>query len=493
MKNKVAIIGAGLGGLTTALLLNKQGFDVTIFEKNVQVGGKINNLQIDGFRFDTGASLVTMPFIIEDLFSKINENMFNYIKINKLDIITKYFFPDGTIINAYSDLEKFIQEIAVKTQEKPQNILKYFEYSKKIYELTSDLFIFNDFSSIRNLFNIKGFKALLNIQKIDSFRSIHKANSSFFRDKRILQLFDRYATYNGSNPYKAPATLNIIPYVEYFLGGYYFQDGMYSLIKSLKDLCEKRNIKIHTNELVSSLEFFNNKIIRLKTNKNTYEFDYYVSNSDVNHTFKKLLNDNKSIEAQRNAQNSPSSSALVFYWGVEGTYPNLETHNILFSNDYQKEFSQIFDYKQVPDDPTVYIYISSKFNPKDAPNGYENWFVMINTPENIGQNWNEIITKTRYLIINKIKTLTGINLQNKIIIERTLTPESIEINTLSYLGSIYGISSNNRKSAFLRQKNRSKTYNNLFFVGGSVHPGGGIPLVISSAKIVSKMFEEIND
>lgn len=493
MKNKVAVIGAGLGGLAVALLLKKQRFEVTIFEKNQQVGGKINNHQVDGFRFDMGASLVTMPFVIEKLFSHLGENLSNYLEIKKLDIITKYFFLDGTIINAYSDLNNFIQEIKENTTEQPENIQKYFNYTKKIYDLTADLFIFNDFSSISKLFNKKGLITLLNIKEIDPFRTIHNANQSFFQDQKVLQIFDRYATYNGSNPYKAPATLNIIPYVEYFLGGYYFTKGMYSLIDTLIRLCDKWDISILTNTEVLQIITSSNKLTHLVTKNKTYEFDYFVSNSDVNHTFNCLLSDTKSVEAKQNAKNQPSSSALVFYWGVKGNYPQLETHNILFSKDYQNEFNQIFDLKQVSEDPTIYIYISSKFNLADAPVGYENWFVMINTPENTGQNWNEIIINSRNLIINKINALTGINLQDKIVSESTLTPMDIEQKTLSKFGSIYGISSNSKKAAFLRQKNRSKVYHNLFFVGGSVHPGGGIPLVLSSAQIVNQMFKEMND
>lgn len=493
MNKRVAIIGAGLGGLSIALLLRKQGYDVTIFEKNPQVGGKINNLCSNGFRFDMGASLITMPFVIENLFKSLDANINDYIKIEKLDIITKYFYPDGTCINAYSDLEQFTTEIKTKTTEKVKNIKDYFNYSKRIYDLTSDLFIFNDFNSISKLFNKKGLFTLFNIDKIDAFRTINQANSSFFSDNKVIQIFDRYATYNGSNPYKAPATLNIIPYVEYFLGGYYLKEGMYSLIKALEDLCKREEINILTNTEVIKINHTNNRITQLHTYNKIYYYDYFISNSDVNYTFNKLLSDDKSKEAKRNYNNEPSSSALVFYWGVKGNFSVLDTHNILFSEDYLNEFTQIFDKKQLPDDPTIYIYISSKFNPKDAPPGYENWFVMINTPENMGQNWNEIINKYRKIIIKKIKDLTSIDLQDKIVTESTLTPESIEKNTLSRYGSIYGISSNTKSAAFMRQKNRSKKYHNLFFVGGSVHPGGGIPLVISSAVIVSKMFEKIND
>lgn len=493
MSKKVAVIGAGLGGLAVSLLLNKQGYDVTIFEKNEEVGGKINNLMGKGFRFDMGASLVTMPFVLKELFELLDLNIKDYIQIDKLEIITKYFYPDGISINAYSNIDNFVDEIERKTTENEKSIRNYFEYSKRIYDLTSDLFIFNDFTSISKLFNKKGLNTLFNIRGIDPFRTIHQANSSFFSDKKILQIFDRYATYNGSNPYKAPATLNIIPYVEYYLGGYYFSEGMYSLINVLENLCNHNKIQILKNSEVTRIGISPNGPSFLFANEQKYEFDYIISNSDVNHTFTNLLQDSSSSESKRNSKNQASSSALVFYWGVNGNYPQLETHNILFSENYFEEFAQIFDKKQLPDDPTIYIYISSKFNPTDAPNGYENWFVMINTPENLGQDWDKIIEKYRPIIINKIKDLTGINIKDNIIFESTLTPEAIEKNTLSSYGSIYGISSNTKSAAFLRQKNRSKTHPNLFFVGGSVHPGGGIPLVLSSAMIVSKMFEEMND
>ncbi len=493
MNKKVAVIGAGLGGLAVALLLKKQGYEVTIFEKNAQLGGKINNLSIDGFRFDTGASLITMPFVIDNFFKLLNLNINDYIEIKKLDIITKYFFQDGITINAYSNLENFIDEIANKTNQDKHSIQKYFDYSKRIYDLTSDLFIFNDFTSISKLINKRGLKTLINIKDIDPFRTIHQANSSFFSDTKVIQIFDRYATYNGSNPYKAPATLNIIPYVEYFLGGFYIQTGMYSLIQVLEKLCNQYDINIFTNTEIKNISIKNNHSCVTTTTNDNFSFDYIISNSDVNHTFRSLLNDSNSTESIRNYKNQASSSALVYYWGIKGNYPTLDTHNILFSDDYHNEFSQIFDKKQISDDPTIYIYISSKFNTNDAPIGHENWFVMINTPENLGQNWDEIIIKYRSLIINKISNLTGIDLKDKIITEHTLTPLSIERNTLSRYGSIYGISSNSKSAAFLRQKNRSKKYPNLFFVGGSVHPGGGIPLVLSSAMIVSKMFEEMND
>jgi phytoene dehydrogenase-like protein len=193
--------------------------------------------------------------------------------------------------------------------------------------------------------------------------------------------------------------------------------------------------------------------------------------------------------ARKYYKTEPSSSALVFYWGVQGEYPQLKMHNVIFSDDYKKEFTEIFDDGKVPNDPTIYIYISSKYNPTDAVENGENWFVMINMPP--GKEKSELdIESVKKKIIEKVKKTLNIDLNKKIIFERILTPQMIEEKTSSVFGSLYGISSNNRFAAFLRQDNRSKEYNGLYFCGGSAHPGGGIPLVILSGKIVSDLISK---
>jgi phytoene dehydrogenase-like protein len=180
----------------------------------------------------------------------------------------------------------------------------------------------------------------------------------------------------------------------------------------------------------------------------------------------------------------------VFYWGVKAKHDQLEIHNILFSIDYRKEFDDLFTNKIIHDDPTIYIYISSKYSPSDAPPDCENWFVMINTPPNSNQNWKEEIAKSKKIILNKIKNLLSIDLENQMVSEKVLSPIELEKNTGSYRGSIYGISSNNRFAAFLRHPNFSKDVSGLYFCGGSVHPGGGIPLVLLSGKIASDMIKK---
>ncbi|WP_337864863.1 phytoene desaturase family protein [Ignavibacterium sp.] len=482
---KIGIIGTGLGALSAAARLAAKGNEVHIFEKNSDAGGKASEFYEQGFRFDTGPSILSMPYVLNDLFEECNENLNDYLSLNKLDIICRYFFNDGAIINAYSDVERFGEEISEKTIDDEESLNNFFTYSKTIYELTADLFLFNSPTDIKTLFNKKSFKTLLNIHKIDSFRTVHQAVSAFFNDKKLIQLFDRYATYNGSNPYEAPATLNIIPYVEYFPGSYLPSDGIYSVTNALKKLAEKKAVKFYFNFNVEKIILNNKTAVGIKVNGKEILFDKVISNVDVNITFKNLLNDITTFESKRYKKLKPSLSGVVFYWGIDNQFPQLETHNIIFSEDYKREFDQLTKHKTVPDEPTVYIYISSKLNPYDAPDGKENWFVMINAPYNDGQNWKEEISKARKNIIGRINKTLNTNIEEKILFEKILSPTDLEEKTAAYRGSIYGISSDKKTSAFLRQQNKSRTIRNLYFCGGSAHPGGGIPLVILSGKIVS--------
>ena len=490
MKKKICVIGAGLGGLSAAIRLANKGFEVDLYEQNNTPGGKAGEINESGYRFDTGPSLLTMPQVLGDLFSECNENVDDYLKINRLDLICKYFYPDKSIINAYSDFKKFGEEIDQMTSDNSESLNKYLNHCKTIYELVGDLFLTKDLSSVSTYINSKALYTLLNIKKIDAFRTMNEANESFFKDKRLVQLFNRYATYNGSNPYLAPATLNIIPHVEYNLGSYIPEGGIYAITKSLYKLAQKKGVNIFLNQKVDEIILENNEAKSIKINDNIVKYDKIVSNVDVNHTFQKLINDNQNREAKRYITKTPSFSGLVFYWGIKKEFSELETHNIMFSKDYKKEFEDLFDNKKIHDDPTAYIYISSKLNTNDAPAGKENWFVMVNAPFIQNQNWETEVNLARYNVIKKINKFLSTDIESLIEFEKVLSPVDIQNRTGSYLGSIYGISSNDKFAAFMRQSNKSKTIKNLYFCGGSAHPGGGIPLVFLSGKIVSDIIQK---
>lgn len=489
MNRRICVIGAGLGGLSAAIRLANKGFEVDLYEQNNNPGGKAGEIKERGYRFDTGPSLLTMPQVLAQLFSECGENIDEYLILNKLDLICKYFYPDKTIINAYSDAKKFGKEIDKKTSDNFESLNKYLNYCKTIYDLAGDLFLTKDPSNVSTYLNSKALKTLLNIKKIDPFRTMNEANKSFFNDKRLVQLFNRYGTYSGSNPYLAPATLNIISHVEYNQGSYIPENGIYSITKALWKLAEKKGVNIFLNQKVDEIILENQVAVAIKIDDKIKRYDKIISNVDVNFTFKKMIKDFNSRESKRYSQKRPSFSGLVFYWGIKKEFKELETHNILFSSDYRNEFEYLFINKTVPDDPTIYIYISSKLNKNDSPAGKENWFVMVNAPYIHNQNWDAEVKVGRYNIIKKINNFLNTDIEKLIEFEKIMSPVDIQKVTGSYLGSIYGIASNDKFAAFMRQSNKSKTIKNLYFCGGSTHPGGGIPLVILSGKIVSDIIE----
>ncbi len=489
-KKRLAIIGAGLGSLSAAIRLANAGFDVDVFEQNDDAGGKAGSLVFNGFRFDTGPSLLTMPNVLKELFNECGENLQDHIHLKKLDVICKYFYPDGAVVNAFSDINQFGKDIERSTHDTYKSLKNYFSYCKTIYDLTAELFLYKSPQQASTYLSMKAVSTLFQIKSIDPFRTVHQANSLFFRDRKIIQLFDRYATYNGSNPYLAPATLNIIPHVEYTMGSFIPEDGIYSISIALRQLAENKGVNFYFNSKVERIEIKRKSVKGIVLGGKFYSYNVVLSNTDVLTTYKNLIDVDSKKVIDKLSKHDLSTSALVFYWGVKGRHEQLEIHNILFSQDYKNEFDDLFTKKVIHGDPTIYVYISSKYKPSDAPKDCENWFVMINTPANINQNWEEEVKRFRKIILEKIKKVLSVDIEEKIVAEKILTPLDLENRTGSYQGSIYGISSNDRFAAFLRHPNFSKDISGLYFCGGSVHPGGGIPLVILSGKIASDMIRK---
>jgi phytoene desaturase len=333
--------------------------------------------------------------------------------------------------------------------------------------------------------NANAFKTLLNLPRLNLLQSMNKENEHYFKNPKAVQLFNRYATYNGSDPYQIPATFNVIPHLEYNLGAYFPEGGMHAITLCLVKLAEELGVKFHLGSRVEQILTEKSTIKGIKVNGNVITVDAVVSNADISHTYRKLLPQEKAPEKLLNQPKS--SSALIFYWGIKESFPQLDLHNIFFSKDYKTEFEYIFKKKEVFEDPTVYVNISSKYRPADAPNGCENWFVMINVPNNTGQDWDAIIKECRKNILKKLSASLFIDISKRIVCEDILDPRTIESRTSSFAGALYGNSSNNTMAAFLRHANFSNRIKNLYFAGGSVHPGGGIPLALLSGKIVADL------
>ncbi|TMM57044.1 phytoene desaturase [Maribacter algarum] len=478
---KIAVIGSGIGGLAAACRLASKGHEVTVFEKNASPGGKISEIHMEGYRFDTGPSLFTLPELVEELYSDAGETVPSTFKYDKLEVLCKYFYNSGEKLVAWSNQQKFIDECVHKLGENPNNISKYFKRASLIYKITADIFLFNSLHKVKNFLKISVLKSLLQVLKIRFYKTMHGDNSSNFESPLLVQLFDRYATYNGSSPYKAPATLNVIAHLENNIGAYFPEKGMYSIVEHIYELALKKGVRFNFNALVSSIDIKKKRAVGLSVGDKSHTFDTIVSDSDINYVVNNLMDH---PQKKRIKRLEASSSALVFYWGVNKEFPELDLHNIFFSGDYKEEFTNLFQKGTIDTDPTVYIFVSSKMVKTDAPKNRENWFVMVNAPSNSKENWDELIRTTKQNIITKINKSLKTNIENYIEHEKIASPISIEQNTLSKGGALYGNSSNSMFSAFLRHPNFLKSVKNLYFVGGSVHPGGGIPLCLASAKIV---------
>jgi phytoene desaturase len=480
---KVAVIGAGFGGISAAIHLARKGYEVAVFEKQQQPGGKAGQVEMDGYRFDTGPTLMTMPFVLEDLLSDGQMP-----QMTALDPITSYFFPDQKRLDTYAERDKVMAQLAPQAAAEYSRFL---DYARTIYDTSKDVFLFTPLHEASEMVRFKNFVLLMQILKIDPLRSMQAAIEKRISDPYLRQIFSRFATYNGSNPYIAPATLNIIAWVELGIGGFYIKGGMHSLVQTLVAHAEKLGVTFHFAQNIDRILTTNQQISGIRIGSDKLNFDHVVCNADALYAYEELLPEAGLTQKSRHAD--ASLSGMVFLWGVNKTHDQLNHHNIFFSRNYKQEFSDLFKTRVAPADPTVYISIASKSDSDMAPAQSENWFVMVNMPplqkqQTISENQ---IAAIRSAVIETISR-QGINISQNIETEKILTPMYLKNTLNSYNGSIYGLSSNSRRSAFNRIPNRSKQIRGLYFAGGSSHPGGGVPLAILSGKMAAKLLHKNN-
>ena len=486
MSKKAIVIGAGVAGMAAAIRLAVQGFHVNVYEKNAYAGGKMSAFAQNGFQFDAGPSLFVEPSNLEELFTLAGENIQDYLTYEPIPIACNYFYEDGTVVNAYTDRDAFATELQTKLNETPEQLQRYLKASEKLYNHVGDIFLKHSLHKRRTLWKARIRRALLSVKPKYLFSTLDGVNKSSFKDARTVQLFNRYATYNGSNPYKAPGMLSLIPHVEHNQGVFYPKGGMVSITKALQKLAEKQGVHFHFNTPVQRIIQHDNAVRGVVIGHQNHNADVVVANLDSYYVYKNLLQDDRS--AYRLMKRERSSSALVFYWGINKVFPQLDLHNIFFSKNYKAEFEAIFKRKTFFEDPTVYVNITAVREPGiHAPEGKANWFVMVNVPAHEKHDWNKLTDYYRKAVIAKLSRLLQTDIAPLIESESIMNPLDIEANTAAFKGALYGASSNKRMSAFLRHPNFSGDVKGLYFAGGTVHPGGGIPLCLKSAAIVADL------
>ncbi|MFN9710201.1 MAG: 1-hydroxycarotenoid 3,4-desaturase CrtD [Bacteroidota bacterium] len=485
MHNPEAIIvGSGVAGMASAIRLATQGYSVKVFEKNDYPGGKLSFIEKDGYRFDAGPSLFTKPHYLEELFHDAGESLEDYFSYSSVPLSCRYFFENDTIVNAWTDVDLYEEELFQKLGE-PKGALKaYLDKSAALYEGVGNIFLNHSLHQISTWLQTRVLKVMKQVNLNHLFGSLHRYNQKKFISEEAVQIFNRYATYNGSNPYQTPAMMSMIPHLELNEGTYYPAGGMISITNALYRLAEKKGVRFFFNHSVESIVKETNRVSGIISKGVKYDADIVVSNADVYFTYQQLLN--MPSKAKNILKQERSCSGVIFYWGIRESFPDLHLHNIFFSDSYKDEFHHVFKKKVLFSDPTVYVNITSKMDKAHAPEGKENWFVLINAPSNNEYDWDEGIRQLRDAVIRKLSRILNKDIGALIETEMLLDPNSIEIKTGSYMGSLYGTSSNSPFAAFLRHPNFSRQFSNLYFCGGSVHPGGGIPLCFKSAEIVAK-------
>lgn len=491
----IAIVGAGIAGLAASIRLAQKGYKVTLFEKNAYTGGKMTVYEQGGYRFDAGPSLFTLPHLVDELFDLCGKNPREYFNYNQHETACKYWWQNGKELVLTANEEKNLEAIAGEFgDEAAVAAQRYFKDSKEKYELTEPYFLQQSLHRARTFLNLRVLKVIAAIPRLGLLNTLNAENKKYFKQPELIQLFNRYATYNGSSPYQTPGIMQMINHLEHGLGTYLPKGGMHEIAASLTRLAIELGVDIQLNRPVERVHVQGKECKGLKINGQSLTFDAVVLNADVHYAYKFLI-DSTVKRPRKTLEQEPSTSALIFYWGINRSFDRLDLHNIFFSKDYQKEFEEIRSSHDFWVDPTIYINISSKIEPEDAPLGCENWFVMINVPPNNGQNWSEITKKARRTIVHRMSQELGVDLEAHIATERVLDPKLIEEHTSSVGGALYGTSSNDRMAAFLRHPNKKLGgYKGLYFCGGSAHPGGGVPLCLLSGKLAANWcIEDFNE
>jgi phytoene desaturase len=482
---KAIVIGAGIGGLATAIRLAKKGYAVEVFEANDYVGGKLSTFTLGDYRFDAGPSLFTMPQFVDDLFALCGENPTDFFQYNRKEVACHYFWEDGKRLTAYGDTERFVKEVEAELAVPAATLKRYLTRAKKKFDRTRSLFLESSLHKWQTYLRKETLIGIANYFSFEIDTSLNDVNTSQLKEPHLVQFYNRFATYNGSNPYKTPGMMTLVQHLEQHYGTYIPKKGMGEISASLYALAKRMGVGFHLSSPVTEILVENKKAVGVCVKEAKHLADLVVSNMDVVPTYRKLLPNQ--TQPEKVLSQERSSSAVIFYWGVGKSFSQLDLHNIFFSDDYAAEFAAIFNTKTLYHDPTIYVNITSKDVPADSPEGKENWFVMINAPHDTGQDWKAIAEQLREWVIAKLNRNLETDIAPLIEEEWVMTPDIIAQRTQSYLGALYGASSNDKMAAFLRHPNFSREISNMYFCGGSVHPGGGIPLCLLSAKIVSDL------
>jgi diapolycopene oxygenase len=481
---KVLVIGAGLGGLSAAISLSAAGYEVEVCEKNDKIGGKLNLRVNKGFSFDLGPSILTLPGIFQDLFRRTGKKMEDYVTIQEVFPHWRNFFEDGTVLDLSPDMRLMEVELAKAGMKDTAGFYAFLEYSRNLCKMTEEGYFAKGLDTLGELISHYGIRQGMKLW--DFSRSMDQAVSSYIKNDKFRDILNYFIKYVGSSPYDSPSILNLMPYVQFGYGLWYVKGGMYNLARGLGKAAQEMGVKINLHSEVVDIETRDRTVtgIRLKDGRKIAG-DLLVSNMEIIPVYRDVLKEDAKF-LKRYDKFEPACSGLVLHLGVDTIYPQLAHHNFFYSAEPKKHFDAVFHKKELSKDPTIYLVAPVKSDTTIAPAGCEIIKVLPHIPHLRDKDpfTQDDYNALRERVLDKLERMGLKDLRKHIVVEDMWTPIDIQKSYYSNKGAIYGIVSDRYKNLGFRAPKKSEKYDNLYFVGGSVNPGGGMPMVTLSGQLV---------
>ncbi len=479
------VIGAGIGGIATAARLARRGWQVTVVEKCERPGGRCGRLRVNGYSFDTGATLFLMPELYARTFADLGERMEDHLDLQRLDPTYHIYFQDDSLLRLTSDLHALQVQLEAIEPGSFKRMLHYLEDGCLHYHLSLPNLVERDFRSLTEFINPRMILLFLRMNALSRHTTYAKR---FFKDPRLIIGFTFQDMYMGLSPYDSPATYSFLQYTELADGLWYPRGGMYRIIEVLTGIAEKLGVEFQYNSPVEKILVKNGRAtgVALQGGR-VLSADAVVANADLGYVYRRLLPDDGM--SSRMDRMEYGCSTVMFYWGLDRQYPQLGPHNLFFSSDYRRSFDGIFKELSLPEQPNFYIHAPVRVDPSMAPDGHEALVIAVpvgHIDPDQPQEWPAIQERARVYVLQRLARLGMDDIEAHLKTEVSFVPTDWEARYNLTLGSVHGLSHKLTQMGYLRPHNQHAIYRNLFFVGAGTHPGTGLPTVLVSARLAAE-------
>jgi phytoene desaturase len=480
----VVIIGAGIGGITTAAHLAQRGLQVTVVEKNDNPGGRCDHFSRDGHQFDTGPTLLIMPLVYEAEFAALGSSMRELLDLQRVDPTYHLVFDDGSQLALTSDLKRMSEQLEAIEPGSFDGFLRYMEEGHQHYTLAMKQLVQRDFRRASDFFTLGNLPLLLRIKPL--IQHYHNM-SAYFDDPRLKAAFTFQDVYMGLSPFEAPATFSMMPYTELAHGVWYPKGGMYRVVEALMDIARQAGVEFQFETTVEQIEV-NGTAARgvILEGDRRLAADAIVANADLPYVYHELLPHDKWDE--RLTHKRYSCSVVSFFWALDKTYPMLGPHTLFLADNYRENFEEIIDHLALADNPSLYIHAPTRLDPSLAPQGEDSLICIVpvgHLDESGEQDWVDIRDKARQAVFKRLALLGITDVEAHLKFEMNYTPLSWRKRYNLMKGSTHGLSHTLTQLGYFRPHNRHPRYRNLYFVGASTHPGTGVPTALVSGRLAA--------